>query len=106
LPKRSASRCAASRASRTATCVPACANSSSPRSATSWASADLVARGYFGSGAVNARLADRVGDYTLIARGRFALRDRLPGERRHVQIGVHGGLSDDEMRVPLIVARA
>ena len=70
------------------------------------ASADLVARGYFGSGAANARLADRVGDYTLIARGRFALRDRLPGERRHVQIGVHGGLSDDEMRVPLIVVRA
>ena len=35
----------------------------------------------------------------------YAIRDHVPGERRHVQIGVHGGTSEDEMLVPLVVAR-
>jgi hypothetical protein len=35
----------------------------------------------------------------------YAIRDVLPGERRHAQIGVHGGTSADEMLVPLVVAR-
>jgi hypothetical protein len=27
------------------------------------------------------------------------------GEQRHRQIGVHGGVSEDEMTVPLVVAQ-
>jgi hypothetical protein len=36
----------------------------------------------------------------------YAVRDHVPGERRHVQIGVHGGPTEDEMLVPLVIARA
>ena len=39
-------------------------------------------------------------------RGRGAIKDWVPGERRHVMIGDHGGASEDEMRIPLIVATA
>jgi hypothetical protein len=68
-------------------------------------SADLVEQGWFGPGAAHPRLADRIGDYTLLMKDGYAIRDRVPGERRHLQIGVHGGASADEMLVPLIVAR-
>ena len=70
------------------------------------ASADLAAEGWFGPGVPHPRLADRIGDYVLVMKDRYAIRDLLPGERRHAQIGVHGGTSEDEMRVPLVVARA
>jgi predicted AlkP superfamily pyrophosphatase or phosphodiesterase len=69
------------------------------------ASADLLADGWFGPGAPHPRLADRIGDYVLVMKDGFAIRDVLPGERRHAQIGVHGGTSADEMLVPLAVAR-
>ncbi len=69
-------------------------------------SGDLVAAGWFGPGPAHPRLADRVGDYTLVMKDGYAIRDHVPGERRHVQIGVHGGTSEDEMLVPLVVARA
>src|SRR5215470_10454709 len=68
-------------------------------------SADLVAQGWYGPGAAHARLAERTGDYTLVMKDGYAVRDHVPGERRHVQIGVHGGATADEMLVPLVVAR-
>lgn len=36
--------------------------------------------------------------------GRFTIKDWTPGESRHRHIGYHGGASEDEMTVPLIVA--
>ncbi len=69
-------------------------------------SADLIAQGWFGPGAAHPRLADRIGDYALVMKDGYAIRDHVPGERRHLQIGVHGGTSEDEMLVPLVVARA
>jgi predicted AlkP superfamily pyrophosphatase or phosphodiesterase len=69
-------------------------------------SADLLAQGWFGPGAPHPRLADRIGDYALVMKDGYAIRDHVPGERRHLQIGVHGGTSEDEMLVPLVVARA
>ncbi len=69
-------------------------------------SAALVAQGYFGLGEPQARLRERLGHYTLIMRDNYAIKDWLPGERRHVHLGVHGGLSAAEMFVPLIVAGA
>lgn len=66
------------------------------------ASADLIEAGWFGPGPTHPALAARVGDYTLVAKGRTILRDWLPGEERYVHVGVHGGVSDAEMRVPLI----
>jgi len=68
-------------------------------------SGDLVAQGWYGPGTAHPRLADRVGDYTLVMKDGYAIRDHVPGERRHAQIGVHGGATEDEMLVPLVVAR-
>ncbi|MCU0897101.1 MAG: alkaline phosphatase family protein [Burkholderiales bacterium] len=67
---------------------------------------DLVAEGLFGPGTPDPRLADRIGDYTLVMRDNYVIRDHLLGERRHPQIGVHGGATPDEMQVPLVVAHA
>ena len=63
-------------------------------------SAELIARGYFGLGPPHALLRERVGDYTLVMRGNAVIKDWLLGERRYTQIGVHGGASAAEMRVP------
>lgn len=68
-------------------------------------SGELVAQGWFGPGAPHPRLADRVGHYALLMKESYAIRDRVPGDRRHPLIGVHGGTSAEEMLVPLIVAR-
>jgi hypothetical protein len=73
--------------------------------ATLAAAASLLDEGWFGPGAAHPRLAERIGDYILVMKDGYAIRDVLPGERRHAQIGVHGGTSEDEMLVPLIVAR-
>lgn len=69
------------------------------------ASTALIDQGYFGLGAAHPRLAERIGHYTLIMKDRYVLKDWLPGEHRHVHVGVHGGTSEAEMHVPLIVAR-
>jgi hypothetical protein len=65
-------------------------------------SADLLEAGLFGRGPPHPRLTERIGDYSLIMRDRRVIRDWLPFERRYEQVGVHGGLSEDEMHVPLI----
>jgi len=66
-------------------------------------SAELVAQGWFGPGPSHPRLLERIGDYVLMMKGRYVVKDWLPQERRHVLIGVHGGVSEDEMRVPLVL---
>ena len=66
-------------------------------------SARLVADGWFGEGAA-AELAGRVGSHTLVAREDWTLADTLPGEAAPDFVGMHGGTSDDEMRVTLSAA--
>ena len=66
----------------------------------------LIEAGYFGLGPPHARLHERIGDYTLIMKDRSIIKDWLPGEPRYVHIGVHGGMSAQEMYVPLIVVEA
>jgi hypothetical protein len=66
----------------------------------------LIESGYFGLGAPHPQLRDRIGDYALIMKGRATIKDWLPGEERYVHVGVHGGLSPEEMYVPLVVVRA
>jgi len=67
-------------------------------------SEDILQRGWLGPGEAHPGLRDRLGDYVLIPRGQAILRDWLKGEERYTHVGVHGGLSDAEMRVPLVVA--
>jgi predicted AlkP superfamily pyrophosphatase or phosphodiesterase len=68
-------------------------------------SGELVERGWFGPGEPHPQLLSRVGDYTLVMREDWTIKDWLPGEKRYRQIGVHGGISAAEMQIPLIVAR-
>lgn len=69
-------------------------------------SAELIAQGWFGLGAANPRLPERVGHYTLVMQDDYTIKDWIPGEERYLTIGVHGGVSAAEMHVPLIVATA
>lgn len=69
------------------------------------ASEDFLARGAFGCGRAHPKLAERIGDYVLLMKECYVLEDWLPGESRYEHIGVHGGVSESEMFVPLIAAR-
>ena len=69
-------------------------------------SRELVDEGWFGTGKPHARFAERIGDVTLVLRGRYTVKDWTPGEPRHLHIGNHGGTSEDEMMIPLIVEAA
>jgi hypothetical protein len=62
---------------------------------------DAIAGEYFGFGVPNVHLFDRVGDYILVMKENHVLKDLLLGETRMPLIGHHGGVSDDEMFVPL-----
>jgi len=68
-------------------------------------SESLVEQGWFGPGTPHPRLKERVGDYTLVMKDNWTIKDWLPGEQRYRHIGVHAGLSEDEMIVPLIVVQ-
>ncbi len=70
-----------------------------------YSSRALIASGVFGLGPPHPRLRERVGDYTLLARGNNVIRERLPFDRPFEQIGVHGGLSQAELMVPLAMIR-
>ena len=70
------------------------------------ASAHLVAAGWFGPPPWHPRLHSRIGDYTLLMKDNWTIKDWLPGERHFAMLGVHGGISASEMRIPLIAAHA
>jgi hypothetical protein len=69
-------------------------------------SRELVGEGWFGPGEPHPRFAERIGDVALVMRGRWTVKDWTPGEPRHLHIGNHGGTSEDEMIIPLIVESA
>ena len=69
-------------------------------------SAQLVEEGWFGPGEPHPRFAERIGDVALLMRKRCTVKDWTPGEPRYMHIGNHGGPSEDEMMIPLIVERA
>jgi hypothetical protein len=66
----------------------------------------LVDAGYFGPGPRHPQLHERAGDVALLMRGSWTVKDWLPGEHRTLHIGNHGGLSPDEMYIPLVLASA
>ena len=67
-------------------------------------SASMVEDGWFGLADPHPRLHERVGDHALVMNDGCAITDRVAGEKPFRQIGVHGGVSRDEMHVPLVVA--
>jgi arylsulfatase A-like enzyme len=72
------------------------------RSVHLYASSTLIAAGWFGPPPHHPRLASRVGDYTLVMKDNWTIKDWLPEEKRYTMLGVHGGISSFEMRVPLV----
>jgi hypothetical protein len=66
-------------------------------------SRELLDDGWFGPGTPHPRFAERIGDVTLVMRNHYTVKDWTPGEPRHLHIGNHGGTSEDEMMIPLIV---
>lgn len=68
-------------------------------------SRELQEEGWFGVGQAHENFAERIGDVALVMRGHATVKDWVPGEPRHLHIGNHGGTSEDEMRIPLVVAK-
>ena len=63
----------------------------------------LLDQHYYGLGPAHPQLHRRIGDFALAMNGNYTIMDTLAGERHFYHIGTHGGLSEDEMLVPLIV---
>jgi hypothetical protein len=74
--------------------------------ATLFRSEELVEQGWFGNGAEHPHLRTRIGDFTLVMKDNWTIKDWLAQEKRHMQVGTHGGTSTAETFVPLIVAHA
>lgn len=67
------------------------------------ASSELIDRHAFGLGSPHPQLQERVGDFTLVMKGHHVVKDWLPTEKWFFHRGVHGGVSDQEMKIPLIL---
>jgi len=66
-------------------------------------SENLIEQEWFGLHEPNPKLLSRVGDYTLIFEKHYAILNSYPGREPPELLGHHGGVSSDEMLVPLIV---
>ena len=65
-------------------------------------SKDIVKNYYYGLGKPHPRLFDRIGDYILIAKKNYVFRELLPYHELKERVGFHGGISEEEMSIPLI----
>ncbi len=65
----------------------------------------LIKDNFYGLGKPNKKLIDRVGDYVLIMKENYVLKDRLANYKKPKKFcrGIHGGVSDNEMFVPLVL---
>ena len=64
---------------------------------------ELIRRHFFGLHEPNPRLFDRIGDYVLIMKDNYVLKDFVLGETPHFLKANHGGVSSEEMFVPLVI---
>ncbi len=63
----------------------------------------LISENYFGLFNPHKELIHRIGDFALIAKKNYCFSDSLLGEEPRMLIGNHGGISEDEIFVPLVV---
>lgn len=68
-------------------------------------SKDLIKKNYFGLYPPNPNLSGRIGDYTLIMKDNYAIKDFVLGEKRIIKKASHGGISEKEMYVPLVAMK-
>lgn len=61
----------------------------------------MIREGWFGNFEPNPRLQERVGDYILLAKNGYCFMNSFPGQEGAAFPGHHGGVSKDEMLVPL-----
>jgi hypothetical protein len=64
---------------------------------------ELLRLGAFGPGRPHPALANRVGDFVLIAKNDYAFGSHLPHEKIEFNIANHGGMSPAEVQVPLFM---
>ena len=69
-------------------------------------SQDLIKNNYYGLFEPNLKLLERIGDYVIVMKKNYIIKDNILKQKRHFHIGNHGGISEDEMIVPLIVFNA
>ena len=69
-------------------------------------SQELIDGNFYGLGEAHPQLHKRVGDYALLMKENFIIKDWLPTEKPFFHYGVHGGVSEREMFVPLIILPA
>jgi hypothetical protein len=72
--------------------------------AVAYPSTELLENHWFGLGTPHAQLPWRIGDRLLLMQDNYIIKDWLVQEKRYELIGVHGGVSQDEMEVPLVFA--
>ncbi|MCG8025734.1 MAG: alkaline phosphatase family protein [Candidatus Thiodiazotropha endolucinida] len=72
--------------------------------AVAYPSSELFEKNWFGMGLYHHQLPWRVGDRLLLMRKNYTIKDWLGQEKRYELVGVHGGLSNDELNVPVVVA--
>jgi predicted AlkP superfamily pyrophosphatase or phosphodiesterase len=65
-------------------------------------SEEFLNKNIFGLFNANKKLKDRIGDYILVMKDNFIIKDFLLTEEKKYNIGNHGGTSKEEMYVPLI----
>ncbi len=69
-------------------------------------SQNLINKNYFGLFEPNPKLRDRVGDYILIFKENYIIKDIIKKKKKRKEnIGHHGGVSKEEMIVPLILIK-
>ncbi len=66
---------------------------------------ELVDKGYFGLFKPHPQLLSRIGDYVLILKENYAFKEHPPEKKKELHIGNHGGVSKEEMTVPLVKVR-
>ncbi|MGD8927302.1 MAG: alkaline phosphatase family protein, partial [Thioalkalispiraceae bacterium] len=66
----------------------------------------LLEENWFGLGEPHPKLASRIGDYALLMKKNYIIKDWIENEKPFFHFGVHGGVSELEMYVPLIVLPA
>ena len=66
-------------------------------------SRELLSKNIYGLGQPHPKLATRIGDFMLSMKSNMTIMDTLASEKRFYHMGTHGGLSAQEMLVPLIV---
>jgi hypothetical protein len=65
---------------------------------------DIINKNYLGLFKPHKKLLNRLGDYALVCKKNYRIKDHLSRKSKKKEfVAHHGGLSEDEMYVPLIV---